>query len=214
MERLKKLPRGAQLMLVGGVLLLIVTFFPWQEVELLDIAVASANAWNGFWGWLLGLLTIALLIWFALNIGELELRLPTSDATTGVVLAALIFVAALIKNLTDDYSTFWSYLGVGLAAVIALGAWMQLQEAGGVDTLRSDASGLGGGGGAGGAAAATTAPEPAPPTPTPDPTPPADPVPPTPTPEPTPTPMPEPTPAPEPPTPPPPPETPPGERTP
>lgn len=201
MERLKGLPRGAQLMLVGGVLLLIVTFFAWQEVELLDIAVASANAWHGFWGWLLGLLTIALLLWFAVNIGEIELRLPTSDATTGVVLAGLIFVAALLKNLTDDYSTFWSYLGVVLAAVIAIGAWMQLQEAGGVETLKGDAAGLRGGPGA----AATTAP------PAPDPAPPA----PAPAPDPTPAPPPPPPapdPGPDPPTPPPPPETPP-ERT-
>lgn len=201
MERLKALPRGAQLMLVGGVLLLIVTFFSWQEVELLDVAVASASAWHGFWGWMLGLLTIGLLVWFAVNIGELELRLPASDAMTGAVLGALIFVAALLKNLTDDYSTFWSYLGVALAAVIAIGAWMQLQEAGGVETLRSETSGLRGSGGA--TATTTPAPDPTPPTPTPapDPTPPP------------PAPPPAPPPSPDPPTPPPPPETPPGERT-
>lgn len=201
MERLKALPRGAQLMLVGGVLLLIVTFFSWQEVELLDIAVASASAWHGFWGWMLGLLTIGLLVWFAVNIGELELRLPASDAMTGAVLGALIFVAALLKNLTDDYSTFWSYLGVALAAMIAIGAWMQLQEAGGVETLRSETSGLRTSGGA--TATTTPAPDPTPPTPTPapDPTPPP------------PAPPPAPPPSPDPPTPPPPPDTPPGERT-
>jgi hypothetical protein len=44
----------------------------------------------------------------------------------------LIFVFALLKNLVDDYSTIWSYIGVLLAAGVAYGAWLRSQEAGGV----------------------------------------------------------------------------------
>jgi hypothetical protein len=56
---------------------------------------------------------------------------------TSAVLAFLIFASALIKNLTDDYSTFWSYIGVGLAFLIAAGAWLEVQAAGGVEHLKS-----------------------------------------------------------------------------
>ncbi len=77
------------------------------------------------------------------------------------VLAVLIFVFALIKNLSDDYSTFWSYLGVVLAALIAVGAWLQVQEAGGMDTLKTEASTMRE---SGTSASAPTSPPPAEPT--------------------------------------------------
>ncbi|HXV58992.1 MAG TPA: hypothetical protein VD704_14100 [Gaiellaceae bacterium] len=174
MERLSALGRGAQLMLLGGVLLVLDSFFAWQEVELLDIAVASANAWHGFWGWAMGLLALALVAWLVLRLLQVELTLPVSDALLGAALGGLVFLSALLKNLTDDYSTFWSYLGVGLAALVAVGAWLELQEPGGVETLGTEASGSGGPGGSGGGAAthptaepeaAPAAPKPAPPKP-------------------------------------------------
>ena len=40
----------------------------------------------------------------------------------------MILLFALIKNLADDYSTIWSYLGVVLAAGVAGGAWLMAQE--------------------------------------------------------------------------------------
>lgn len=139
MERLSALDRGAQLMLLGGVLLVLDSFFPWQEIELLDIPVASASAWHGFWGWSMGLLALALVAWLVLRVLRVEPTLPCSDALLGGALGGLVFLSALLKNLTDDHSTFWSYLGVGLAALVAVGAWLELQEAGGVGTFRSRA---------------------------------------------------------------------------
>ena len=40
----------------------------------------------------------------------------------------LIFVFALLKNLIDDYSTIWSYIGVLLAAGVAYGAWLRYRR--------------------------------------------------------------------------------------
>src|ERR687891_612617 len=51
---------------------------------------------------------------------------------------AQVMLVAVLKNLTDDFSTFAAYLGVVLAAAIALGAWLEVQAAGGMDTLRSE----------------------------------------------------------------------------
>ena len=55
---------------------------------------------------------------------------------------AIVLLFAVLKNLTDDYSTKWSYIGIVLAAVVAAGAWLQVQASGGVETLRSEVSSL------------------------------------------------------------------------
>jgi hypothetical protein len=177
MERFNALGRGAQIMLVSSVLLLIISFFNWQEVDFdlgpLGEGSAGVSAWDDLGGILMGILTIVLLARIVANLAAVNVPIPVSFAMTSAVLAFLIFALALIKNLTDDYSTWASYVGVVLAALIAVGAWMEIQAAGGVDTLRTEASSYGG---SRGAAATTTmggTAEPAPPT-----TPPAPPPPP------------------------------------
>jgi hypothetical protein len=145
MERFNALGRGAQIMLVGSVLLLIDTFFNWQEVSIEFLgtkASSGVSAWHGFWGVVMGLLAIVLIAWLVARLAAVNVPVPPS--LTGAVLAFLIFAFALIKNLADDYSTFWSYLGVGLAALIAVGGWLQVQESGGVENLRSEASSVAG----------------------------------------------------------------------
>jgi hypothetical protein len=134
MDRFNALGRGAQIMLVAGVLLLISTFFDWQNFE--DIVAVSA--WDNFLGIVMGLLTIALIAWLAVRVAGIDFKLPISNAMTSALLGGLILVFAVLKNLTDDYSTFWAYLGVVLAAAIAFGAWLEVQAAGGMDTLRSE----------------------------------------------------------------------------
>jgi hypothetical protein len=212
LERFNALSRGSQIMFVAGLLLLVDTFLPWQDFDIeveegLTIDTGfSWNAWHGFWGILLGLLTVALVAWLVARLAGVDLRLPVSDAMLGAVIAGTILVFAFIKVLADDYTALWAYIGLVLAAIIAIGAWMNVQAAGGVDSLRSEASGMKGA--AATSTAATTpdpepAPEPTPPAAAPDPTPPPpapDPTPPPPAPSPEP---PPPAPAPEPPTPPP-----------
>jgi hypothetical protein len=147
MDRLSALSRGAQIMLVAGVLLFISLFLPWQDFDIGGIAEefgidASFNAWHGFWGWMLGLLTIVLLAWLVVRIAAVDIPLPVSSAMLAGLLGTLILFFAVIKNLVDDESTIWSYIGVLLAIGVAVGAWMQIQEAGGVDTLRTEASSM------------------------------------------------------------------------
>jgi hypothetical protein len=145
MERLAALSRGAQIMLVAGVLLFISLFLPWQDFDVGGIAEslgvdATFNAWHGFWGWMLGLLTIVLLAWLIVRIAAVDPPLPVSSAMLAGLLGTLILFFAVIKNLVDDESTIWSYIGVVLAIGVAVGAWQQIQEAGGVDTLKTEAS--------------------------------------------------------------------------
>ena len=168
MERFNALGRGAQIMLVSSVLLLIVSFFNWQEVEFdlgpLGEGSAGVSAWDDLGGILMGILTIVLLARIVANLAAVDLPIPVSFAMTSAVLAFLIFALALIKNLTDDYSTWASYVGVVLAFLIAVGAWLEIQAAGGVESLKTEASSFGGSSGgastAAGAAADTTPPAP------------------------------------------------------
>jgi hypothetical protein len=161
MDRFSALSRGTQLMLAGAALLLVDTFLPWQEVsfEFLDVSASESwTAWHGFWGVLLGLLTIALLAWLVVRLLGTEVNLPVSETLVGAVLAGLILLSAVLKVLTDEAVAWGAWLGLILAVVIAIGAWLQVQAAGGVDTLRSEVPTVGS---SGDAAAASDAPPPA-----------------------------------------------------
>jgi hypothetical protein len=146
MDRFKALSRGTQLMFAAGVLLLIDTFLNWQkfsaEIAGVEIASVSGNAWHGFWGVLLGLLTIALLAWLVVAMLGVAVNLPVSDMLLSAALGAAILVCALLKVLTDDSSTLWAWIGLVLAALVAVGAWLRVQEAGGIDKLKAEATGL------------------------------------------------------------------------
>jgi hypothetical protein len=155
MDKLTSLHRSRQLILGAGVLLLIFTFFSWQSVEFAGVEVASRNAWHGFWGVLLGLATIAILLWVGLRAADVAMPESLPDGLVTAALGLVVFLCALLKNLTDDYSAWASYVGLILAALVAVGAFMAFQESGEslpqMPTRTAAATG-------GGAAAATTAP--------------------------------------------------------
>ena len=137
MPNLSTLSRGTQLLVGAGVLLLIDTFLAWQSVDVGPFS-ASENAWSGFWGVIMGLALLVLLAWVIARVFDVKLPdgLPEGPITLG--LGVLIFVFALLKNLIDDYSTLWSYIGILLAAGVAYGAWLRHEEAGGsVESLRA-----------------------------------------------------------------------------
>ncbi|HMJ00242.1 MAG TPA: hypothetical protein VK488_10455 [Gaiellaceae bacterium] len=141
MDRLSALSRGMQLMLVGGVLLLIDTFFHWQSVTVVGIT-ASRSGWHG-WGVLVGLLTIVLLVWLVARLAAADIKLPISDTMAGAALGSLIVLFTLIKVLADnEFRTVWAWIGLLLAAVIAVGAWLEVMAGGGMETLRTEASGM------------------------------------------------------------------------
>lgn len=134
MPDLKGLSTGTKILLGAGLLLLIDTFLAWQEVSAeiggVEVASATASAWNGFLGVFMGLVLIALLVWVGLQVAnvELNLNLPVPERTLTMGLAALVLVLAVLKNLVDDYSAWASYVGIVLAAGVAVGAWMRMQE--------------------------------------------------------------------------------------
>ena len=131
-ERIKALPRGTKLVLASGVLLFFDLFFTWQKLQL-DFgregrAVASLDGWDA-WGLLIGLLTMALVALVVIvHLTDLELSpdVPWGLITLG--LATAVFVLTLVKNLTDAESALASYVGIVLAALVVVGAYMARAE--------------------------------------------------------------------------------------
>ena len=143
MERFNELSRGMQVMLVGSVLLLIDSFFDWQQVSGTvfgqDIT-AGASGWHGV-GFIMGILTIVLIAWIVVRLAAANVKLPVSDAMTGALLGFLILLFTVIKFFADNEARHWpAWVGLILAVVIAVGAWWAVQEAGGLDTLKTEAS--------------------------------------------------------------------------
>ena len=133
MPDLRTLSTGTKILVAAGLLLFIDTFLAWQKVSVevggVEIASASRNAWHGFWGVVMGLALVALLVWLAVHIFRVEIpNLTVPERTVTAVLAGIVFVFALLKNLVDDYSAWPSYVGIVLAAGVAAGGWMRFQE--------------------------------------------------------------------------------------
>jgi hypothetical protein len=177
MERFNALGRGTQLMLVGAALLFIDLFLPWQDFDIGGVADelgvdATFSGWRGV-GVILGLVTIILLAWIIVRLAAVNIPLPVSTAMSAALLATLVLVFAVIKILTilGDEATIWAWIGLILAIVVAVGGWLTVQEAGGVETLRSEVPSMSTAGGS--AAAPPTAEPPAAPPPPPPPPPPA-----------------------------------------
>jgi len=143
MPNLSEISNGTKLLLAAGILLLIDMFFAWQKVSVsvggVELASASRSGWHGFWGIVMGLLLLVLLAWVVIQVMNVKLNfeLPITESWLTLGLGVLVFVFALIKNLVDDYSAWPAYVGVGLAALVALGAWMRAQELGGVSMERT-----------------------------------------------------------------------------
>jgi hypothetical protein len=145
MDRFNALGRGAQIMLVAGVLLLISLFLPWQDFDVGGIADelgvdATWSGWHGAVGVILGLLTIALVAWLIVRLLAINLPLPISEAMTTAILGGLVALFGIIKLLSimGDEQTIWAFIGTILAILVGIGAWLEVQAAGGIDTLKSE----------------------------------------------------------------------------
>lgn len=133
MERLKALSRGTKLVLVAGPLLFVSLFLTWQMVEV-DFGPAGRadyplDGWD-VWGLQIGLLVIAV-VSLMVVIHLTEVTLP-EDIPWNTLIFALgngVFVLTVVKNVTDAGSTWTSYVFVLLAALVAVGGYLNWSEA-------------------------------------------------------------------------------------
>jgi hypothetical protein len=130
MDRLNELSHGAKVVLGAAIAFLIVSFFNWQEVDLGPIGEAGVSMWDGI-GWLAGLLAIALIVWQAIRLANINVEIGVTPAMVTAALALLLLIFTFIKFLVDnEFRTFWAWLGLALAIVVAVGAWLNMKAAG------------------------------------------------------------------------------------
>jgi hypothetical protein len=127
---MSKLTHGAKLVLGATIAFLIVSIFNWQEVEVLNIASAGVSMWHG-WGVLAGLIAIAIVVWEGLRLANMKIEVGLTPAMVTAALAILLVLFTVLKFLVDnEFRTFWAWLGLILAILVAVGAWLNMQMLG------------------------------------------------------------------------------------
>lgn len=134
MDALMKLSRHAQMVLGGGVVLLILSFLDWQQVSFNGLGVsvaAGVNEWHGI-GLLAALLVIALLAWEATRM--FGIKLPVGQLSNGLVsagLGLLVAVFTVITFLTHNEARHWpAWIGLIVALGVAAAAIMRAKGEG------------------------------------------------------------------------------------
>jgi hypothetical protein len=141
-DKINELSLGEKLILGAGVLLFIDLFLHWQSYDLGPITLGRSGI-HGFWGIFLFLFTIAIVAVVGARLFGVKLPDGLPEGLITVVLGGLIVFFAVIKNISDDYSAWPSYVGIVLAALVAYGGWLVFKDSG--ESLPMSSSSGGGG---------------------------------------------------------------------
>jgi hypothetical protein len=129
MDKFNALSMGRKLILGAGLLLFIDTFFNWQSVST-PLGSFGQSGWHGFWGVLIGLMTLAILALVAGRVFGIAIPPTIPDGVVTLALGGLIVLFAVIKALSDSYTAWPAYVGIVLGAGVAAGAWLNFQDSG------------------------------------------------------------------------------------
>jgi hypothetical protein len=138
MDKLSELTHGAKVVLGAAIAFLIFSFFSWFTVDLGPLGDSGENMWHGV-GFLAGLLAIALIVWQAIRLANIELEIGIGPAMATAALALLLVIFTFIRFIDKPGGdlassvvdrTIWAWLGLVLAIVVAVGAWMNMQATG------------------------------------------------------------------------------------
>jgi hypothetical protein len=168
MDKIAELSHGAKIVLGAAIAFLIVSFFNWQEVDLGAFGEAGVSMWDGI-GWIAGLLAIAIIVWQAIRLANINLEIGVGPAMVTTFLAVLLLLFTVIKFFADsEFRTWAAWVGLILAIVVAVGAWLNMQATG---ESFGDLQKLGSGGGGGSTTPPSSSTPPPPPPPSGDDTP-------------------------------------------
>ena len=122
-------------MLIVGILLLIDSFLPWQRV-CFDFpgqsACASASAWGGsgsFFGVLMGILLIVLLIFEVSQLAKMNVQLPIAPSKASAYLGFAVVAFGVIKFLLviTNEPGFGAWIGIILLAALGYFSFLYLK---------------------------------------------------------------------------------------
>jgi len=141
MDMLKKLSLNSQLVLLGSILYVIVSFLNWQSYH----GLVTETEWNGI-GTVAGLIVLILLAWELARGFDLKIAIGSlSPALVSVVLAEALLLFTVIKFLNISYRAYGAWLGLVLAIGIGVVAFLRAKEEG---VEMPSTAGSGGGGAA------------------------------------------------------------------
>jgi hypothetical protein len=132
MDNFRRLSPPEQIVFVGAIVALIVSFLDWQQVCVSIVnACAGASEWNGV-GTVAALLIVVLLGW---EVARLLGKDPELGSVTpgqvSAVLALLLLVFTLITFLSHDEARHWpAWIGLLAAIVIAVAALVRARNEG------------------------------------------------------------------------------------
>ena len=131
---MNRVTTGQKILLIGGLLLLIDLFMPWQSAgggsfAGIDIPGVSFNGFRGL-GILAGILAIGLLVWEGLMLAGVNISMgTTSPALIGAILGGATALFTIITFLTMLSGVTWgAFVGLILALVLAYGAYVRFNE--------------------------------------------------------------------------------------
>ena len=152
---------ATKITLVGGILLLVVSFLPWQKVCASDIVgdlagipnfCVKANAWGGSGGWaglLMGILLIVLLVWEVVQLSNMQMNLSIgvtpSQGSAYLGFAVVAFGLLKFVLVVTNEPAIGAWIGLILLIVVAYGSWMRFQEPAGASAAPPSSNGGDGG---------------------------------------------------------------------
>jgi hypothetical protein len=133
---MSKMSTADKILLIGGFVLFIDTFLPWQRVCVSFggvSACASASAWGGsaaFLGVLTGIFSILLVAWLGINMAGTNLQLGVPASTVSTILVGGTVVFGILKELfvLFNHSGFGAWIGLILIIAIAYAGYTKMQE--------------------------------------------------------------------------------------
>ena len=126
---ISQLTHGIKLVLGASIAFLIVSIFNWQEINF-GAASAGVSMWHG-WGVLAGLLAIVIIVWEGLRLANMKVEIGLTPAMVTAALAILLLFFTVLKFLiSNEFRTFWAWLGLLLAIFVAVGAWLNMRATG------------------------------------------------------------------------------------
>lgn len=130
MDGLSDISREAQIVRVGGVLLLILSFLHWQQVSAFGFT-AGLNEWHGV-GTLAALLVIAMLAWEVVRVASASTSLGTlSPGLVSVGLALLMALFTVVAFLDKGTARHWpAWIALIVALVVAWAAVLRARAEG------------------------------------------------------------------------------------